>query len=271
MKKAITIFALIILYICGKAQQGKAQDNGIIYTYPDTSIYHTNVEWNTDYHRFFWDLTKDGEPDITFYFAWNRNTDRVDIDAAPMYETYAMGFPDKLWMIYDLDIPLNSEEACWIVNILGPNYGDQPGNDTSLYKTVAFRRELDNSYYYGWFLLKADWIGSGMTFHILESAFCTIPNYPLMWGQTDLTGIEENGDSSAFAIVHPNPTTGIVTITGENLRQAEVINTLGQLVLSIQGKGNELHIDMTALPAGIYFVTITDEEGRKCVRKVVKE
>ncbi len=83
---------------------GKAQDNGIIYTYPDTSIYHTNVEWNTDYHRFFWDLTKDGEPDITFYFAWNRNTDRVDIDAAPMYETYAMGFPDKLWMIYDLDL-----------------------------------------------------------------------------------------------------------------------------------------------------------------------
>jgi hypothetical protein len=39
----------------------------------------------------------------------------------------------------------------------------------------------------------------------------------------------------------------------------------------VQGKGNELHIDMTALPAGVYFVTVTDEEGRKCVRKVMKE
>ena len=28
---------------------------------------------------------------------------------------------------------------------------------------------------------------------------------------------------------------------------------------------------LKSLPAGIYFVTITDAEGRKCVRKVVKE
>lgn len=45
----------------------------------------------------------------------------------------------------------------------------------------------------------------------------------------------------------------------------------GQQVLSVQGKGNELRIDMAALPAGVYFVNVTDEEGRKCVRKVVKE
>jgi hypothetical protein len=45
----------------------------------------------------------------------------------------------------------------------------------------------------------------------------------------------------------------------------------GQQVLSVQGKGNELRIDMAALPAGVYFVTVTNEEGQKCVRKVVKE
>ena len=110
-----------------------------------------------------------------------------------------------------------------------------------------------------------------MTFHILESAFCTIPDYPLMWGQTNLTGIEENEESSAFATLFPNPTNGIVTIAGENLQQAEIINIFGQQVLSVQGKGNELRIDMAALPAGVYFVTVTNEEGLKCVRKVVKE
>lgn len=31
------------------------------------------------------------------------------------------------------------------------------------------------------------------------------------------------------------------------------------------------NIDMAALPAGVYFVAVTDEEGRKCVRKVVRE
>ena len=81
-------------------------------------------------------------------------------------------------------------------------------------------------------------------------------------------GLDEN-DPETFNIA-PNPTTGLVTVTGENLRQAEVFNMLGQQMLSIQGKGNELQIDMATLSAGIYFVTVTDKEGRKCVRKVVK-
>ena len=103
-----------------------------------------------------------------------------------------------------------------------------------------------------------------------EFAYCSIPNYPLRWGQTELVGIEETVHT-AFATIHPNPTTGLVTITGENLRQTEVLNVLGQKVLSIQGEGNELRIDLATLPAGVYFVNVIDEEGRKCVRKVVKE
>ena len=71
--------------------------------------------------------------------------------------------------------------------------------------------------------------------------------------------------------VHPNPTTGLVTITGKNLKQAEVLNALGQRVATIAGEGNTFSIDIAKLPAGVYFVTVSDTEGRKCVRKVVKE
>ena len=71
--------------------------------------------------------------------------------------------------------------------------------------------------------------------------------------------------------ISPNPTTGFVTVTGENLQQAEVFNTLGQQVLSVQGSGNEMQINMSAFPAGIYFVAVTNEEGRRCVQKVVRE
>lgn len=71
--------------------------------------------------------------------------------------------------------------------------------------------------------------------------------------------------------VHPNPTTGLVTVTGRSLRQVELSNVMGQHLLTAKSEGDELTLDIGSLPAGIYFVTITDEEGRKCVRKVVKE
>ena len=69
-------------------------------------------------------------------------------------------------------------------------------------------------------------------------------------------------------ILYPNPTSGQVTIVGENLKQAVVVNMIGQKVLDVQGEGNELRIDMSALPSGIYCVEISDQEGRKAVRKI---
>ena len=84
-------------------------------------------------------------------------------------------------------------------------------------------------------------------------------------------GLEENEATSFGVDIAPNPTTDFVTVTGENLRQAEVFNMLGQKMLCVQGNGKKLHIDMTTLTAGIYFVNVTAEEGRKCVKKVVKK
>ena len=85
----------------------------------------------------------------------------------------------------------------------------------------------------------------------------------------EVLSIEEAMENSF--IIHPNPTTGLVTITGKDLKQAEVFNTLGQQVATARGEGERLTVDIGALPAGIYFVNVTDEEGRKCARKVVKK
>ena len=128
---------------------------------------------------------------------------------------------------------------------------------------------VDGNYYYGWY--RTYGIPQNHSWYFDKFAYCTIPNYPLRWGETEILGVEENNEANAFATLHPNPTTSIVIVKGESLRQAEVFNMLGQQVLSVQGKGNELHINMAALPVGVYFVNITDEDGRKCVRKVVKK
>ena len=84
-------------------------------------------------------------------------------------------------------------------------------------------------------------------------------------------GVPENQDSNDWVTVHPNPTSGFVSVKGENLRQAKVFNMLGEKVFSVQGKDNELQIDMSSLPTGVYFVIVTDEDGQKSVHKVVKE
>lgn len=142
---------------------------------------------------------------------------------------------------------------------------------------VAVRQPVNGSFCYGW--LRFSVIGDGpsstppnnTTCIIHDYAFCNIPGYPLRAGQTNLTwGVDEN-NSNVFATVHPNPTSKIITITGESLKSAIVANIFGQRVAEANGEGNTLRIDLTALPAGIYFVAITDNEGRKCAQKVVKE
>ena len=74
-----------------------------------------------------------------------------------------------------------------------------------------------------------------------------------------------------YCIIYPNPTAEMITVLGINLKQAEILNTIGQSVTTIKSEGNHLSVDLSGLPGGIYFVRITSGEGRKCVRKVVKE
>ncbi|MBO6024981.1 MAG: T9SS type A sorting domain-containing protein [Bacteroidales bacterium] len=95
----------------------------------------------------------------------------------------------------------------------------------------------------------------------------------LMFFTTEYDGVEEDGPSmgSGTLIIYPNPVSETLHIQCFELEEVQVFNALGQQVLSVQGKGNELSIDMAALPAGVYFVAVTNEDGRKCVRKVVKE
>lgn len=145
------------------------------------------------------------------------------------------------------------------------------------HETYGMHKVIDGKNYYGWY---HGYGSEGRLYsegpyeyrvYIDKIAFCTMPEYPLRWGQISLTdGIGEN-ETTAFATIYPNPANSIVTVTGKNLKSAEVINTLGQRVATVKGQGETLQIDIANLPTGVYFVRITDEEGRKCVRKVVKE
>lgn len=67
---------------------------------------------------------------------------------------------------------------------------------------------------------------------------------------------------------YPNPTTNFVRLVGSNITVVQVFNPLGQLVKTVQ---NMNEISMLGWAKGEYVLHITDAEGHKCVKKVMKE
>ena len=145
---------------------------------------------------------------------------------------------------------------------------------------TIIRRELsDGSYCYGWLSYRVDagdWVPDfGYDIGIItfyESYFCTIPNYPFHVGQTglDWSTSEDTSDLSNIGI-YPNPTTGSCSLTSENISHVEAYNSLGQCIINLEASKGKTTIDLSSQPAGIYFVNVTDNNGKRCVKKVAKQ
>ena len=67
--------------------------------------------------------------------------------------------------------------------------------------------------------------------------------------------------------VYPNPTTGMVTVEGENINFVAVYNSVGQLVKVVKTQSNV--VDMSAYENGVYFFNIVDNAGQNSVQRVV--
>ena len=111
-----------------------------------------------------------------------------------------------------------------------------------------------------------------MEFFLHDMAYCTIPDYPFVVGQTSFNWVTvDDNETAFFTTVRPNPTEGMFTVIGEDLQQAEVYNILGQFILSEPSRGQSITLNLSGQPAGIYLVKITDKHGNNCVKKIVKE
>ena len=73
-------------------------------------------------------------------------------------------------------------------------------------------------------------------------------------------GINEPQENNSIKIF-PNPTNGIFTIKNDKIKSVEVINALGEKIYSTQITNNQIAIDISDKPKGIYFVRIKTEEG----------
>ena len=140
------------------------------------------------------------------------------------------------------------------------------------YSHYGFRIQREEGYYYGWFETYDREVSGKNEKRIVHhgfdrTAYCTIPNYPLRWGETELVGLEETGFKASTLILRPNPATDIVHIEGVEATVVKVCNALGQLVQTVQ---NTNQVSLEGLPQGIYLLRITTKDGSVFSNKVVK-
>jgi hypothetical protein len=107
-----------------------------------------------------------------------------------------------------------------------------------------------------------------VSFIVTETCFCTIPNYPLRWGQTSLTeGIGET-EAFAFATLHPNPTTGQIHI-GLDLDgdfTVQVFDSHGKLVMTTH---NTQIITLEGMAPGLFHIVV-EKDGHRWSRRIIK-
>jgi M6 family metalloprotease-like protein len=83
-------------------------------------------------------------------------------------------------------------------------------------------------------------------------------------------GIEETTTQDETLVVYPNPVSDQLTLQGEGIQYVRLITVTGACVFEKSVKHDAFGIDMTALPQGLYFLSIQTEEGMS-VKKVVKK
>ena len=101
-------------------------------------------------------------------------------------------------------------------------------------------------------------------------ALCFHQDGELIWQNPEydacvITSVEEINEK--VISVYPNPAMEIVTIDGVEAAEVQVYNGLGQMVKTVQGS-NEINV--SGLPAGIYSIRVTMNDGNLFLNKIIK-
>lgn len=120
-------------------------------------------------------------------------------------------------------------------------------------------------------IIYKDSIPSGLiTVEITNAMPCTVVSDGVYWEPTGINDIEDLGEFK----IYPNPTNGIVNITGLNPETTESISiysTTGELMLTQNVNSNVMSVVLNGVPKGIYIVQIKSKNGEINTHKIVKQ
>jgi hypothetical protein len=75
--------------------------------------------------------------------------------------------------------------------------------------------------------------------------------------------------------IYPNPTSGIINIDLENknnrLIKIELLNAIGQVIMTETSESNRFTFNLQNYPAGIYFVKLIEQNRVIALEKIIKD
>lgn len=253
-KQLLSTIALLLIGFSG----AMAQNGEILYT-----DYEPDLEVVGNDESLYIDMNGDNVYDIRIY--------TTDSSVGPWYY---MEVVNDGWGYFCLNPSYNIIPDTTSFNTLTTwetqNCWNVDGGDK-----FAVRHVVGNDVYYGWFRSYWSWTYLPTNapiahMHLDKYAFCTVPNFDLHYGQLELDAVDETADASLVS-VRPNPSKGMVSISGSDLNKIEVMNIAGEIIITSTCNSDEITVDISNQPAGVYIFSIIDRNGKVRAEKVIKE
>ena len=171
------------------------------------------------------------------FWVHNVGYDAVDITAHPSNEFF-------------------TDFSCQFNGTMGMTFPTQPGEKVMVTLTATLRPDIEPG--------TVCWLDVNMTIPCnCNTAMVTFWVTPLALDQT-----AEN--TIPMVSVYPNPASDYVIVEGEGLEAVLLTDINGKTLSSMAAKGNSIRLDVSALKAGVYFISAKTRSTSSFVKSILK-
>jgi len=250
----------------------------IVYTdvIPDSTLY-CPVSNGIVTKNYNLDLNNDANNDfiltaIYYYSAKKGVATYSDVTASPLNgnavkDTLDVSIPLQFNAVIDSNLLLNQSWQTSGSHSLKTVVDDKGGGGDTIWGIwdnlsdyyLGLRLLQSGQTYYGWVRLRVDVTSSYASIIVRDYAYNSIPNQPILAGQTNTTGINDNSFTSSINI-YPNPATNYLTIAlgGSNQKIGVTITDItGKIIYRLTtNETNKIEVNTKDFAEGIYVVRI---------------
>jgi hypothetical protein len=141
-------------------------------------------------------------------------------------------------------------------------------------KFMGLKIIVGSDFYYGWIKLGVSIADYSVSITIMEYAYNSTPNQPILAGQTTATGITENTLASSINL-YPNPATNHLTIDLPNVKEkvaVTIADISGKIIYSTTARETrKIEVNTKDFAEGIYVVQIQTADFIRSKKLVVEK